>query len=111
MANKKPLPKKYHTLKKNIIELAKDGLSKTVIIQLLELPPNFFNAYNNTSDWFNQGRALFSEAVMKSVRTNLDFSPTERKYLIDKLGLIRNEVKLPKMTDAKSASRGSTALC
>lgn len=107
MANKKPLPKKYHTLKSNIIELAKDGLSKTVIIQLLELPPNFFNAHTNPnpSDWFNQGRALFAEAVMKSVRSNLDFSPTERKYLMEKLGLTRNEVKLPKMTDAKSAGK------
>lgn len=107
MASKKPLPKKYHTLKSNIIELAKDGLSKTVIIQLLELPPNFFNAYvdSNPSDWFNQGRALFAESVMKSVRTNLDFSPTERKYLMEKLGLTRNEVELPKMTDAKSAGK------
>ena len=85
MENKKPLPKKYHTLKTNIIELAKDGLSKTVIIQLLELPSNFFNAYidPNPSDWFSQGRALFAESVMKSVRANLDFSPTERKYLME----------------------------
>lgn len=105
MAVKKPLPKKYHSYKSSIIDLAKDGLSKTVILQLLELPTNFFNVYSNPnpSDWFNQGRALFAEAVMKSVRTNLDFSPTERKYLMDKLGLTRSEVELPKMTDAKSA--------
>jgi hypothetical protein len=107
MATKKPLPKKYKACEYHIIELAKDGLSKTVILHKLKLPPNFFNAYSspNPSDWFDFGKALFAETVMKSVRTNLDFSPTERKYLMDKLELTRNEVTLPKMTNAKSAGK------
>ena len=107
MAVKKPLPKKYQAYETNVIELAKDGLSKTVILQKLTLPANFFNAYTtpNPSDWFNAGRAEFAEMVMKSVRSNIDFSPTERKYLMDKLGLTRNEVTLPKMTDSKSAGK------
>ena len=103
MVTKKPLPKKYKAYDSHVIELAKDGLSKTVILQKLKLPANFFNAFSGTDDWFNHGRAKFSETVMKSVRSNLDFSPTERKYLMDKLGILRNEIALPKMTDAKSA--------
>lgn len=104
MAVKKPLPEKYLSYEKKIISLAKDGLSKTLILQKLKLPANFFNAYHNTDDWFNFGKAKFAETVMKSVREHLDFSPTERKYLMEKLGLTRNEVSsLPKMVDAKSA--------
>ena len=103
MAVKKPLPEKYHAYKKNIISLAKDGLSKTIILQKLKLPANFFNIYLTTDDWYNKGRAEFAAIVMKNVKDALPTSPTERKYLMEKLGLTRNEVTLPKMTDAKSA--------
>lgn len=45
MVDKKPLPKKYKTYESHVIELATNGLSKTVIIQKLKLPPNIFYVF------------------------------------------------------------------
>ena len=105
----KPLPTKHKTTEKEIFKLVSTrGVSKTICINQLKLPPNYFNAYTGTTDNFNSGMATFtSEVLMKSVAANLAFSASDRKYLMGKLRVFDQEINLPiqHMKTAKHASQ------
>ena len=102
--NKRSIPKKYKTYEAHIISLAKQGLSKSLIIQNLSLPANFFNAYLSTDDWFNFGRSEFAKEILKKTNKSVEYNASTQKYLLEKMQVFRSEIKLPKMKDAKSAA-------
>jgi len=105
MATKKPLPKKYQSYEQHIIKLSKEGLSKSLIIQNLSLPVNFFNAYLGTDAWFNFGRSEFAKEVLNKTSKNVEYNASTQKYLLEKMQVFRYEFTIPKISDSKSAQK------
>ncbi len=87
---KKPLPKRHLHIEKAIFELiSTKGVSKTICINKLGLPANYFNSYVGTDDNFNSVMATFtSDVLMESVTNNLGMDGASRKYLMQKLSQI-----------------------
>lgn len=105
------LPTQHKSSEKAIFELVSTrGVSKTICINKLRLPANYFNIYDGTSNNFNSAMAHFtSEVLMKSVTANLDFDSTNRKYLLQKLRVFDQEIDLP-IKNMKTAKHASTNL-
>ncbi len=110
MAKRLPLTKKFKAMKmeKIIFELVSTkGVSKTICLKQLQLPPNYFSRYEGADVNFDSALATFTtEVLMKHVTKNLGYSGAERKYLMQKLRVFDKEIELPikKMTTAKHAS-------
>ncbi len=104
---KKPLPKKHNTsiTRKAIEELAAQGMSKKLILDNLNLPVNFFGHHIEPDAWFNFGRSEFAKQILEQTKETVQHNASTQKYLLEKMQVFRNEILLPKMSDAKSAAK------
>ena len=106
MANHKALPTKLKSKDKAVFKLVSEyGVSKNHCVRSLKLPINYFHNYISTKDNYDMAMAKFTEKLMKATMNNIEFSDSNRKYLMQKLRVHDIEIKLPKITDNKSAQK------
>ncbi len=111
MANHKALPTKLKSKDKAVFKLVSSyGVSKNHCIRSLKLPINYFHNYIGTKDNYDQAMTKFTELLMKATMNNIEFSDSNRKYLMQRLRVHDFEIKLPKVVDAKSAQQ-ALGLC
>ena len=111
MAVKTPLPSKYKASEKAIFKLVSTrGVSKVICISKLGLQKNYFNQYQNTNENFESALAHFtSDVLMVAVTSSLEFSASDRKYIMTKLRIFDSEIDLP-IKNMKTASHASQNL-
>ena len=103
---KRKLPTKYDSSEKAILKLVSEtGVNMTHCINSLKLPKNYFNIHYGTRDNYNHALSKFTEKLMTIVMSNVEFSDSNRKYLMEKLRVFDGEIKLPKIKDARTAQK------
>ncbi len=101
---KKPLPAQSAAKEKAIYKLVSTlGVNKSHCIKSLGLSPNYFQHYIGAAENFEKATAAFTQLLMKATMKNIDFSDSNRKYLIQKTRCMDVGIDLPKIVDNKSA--------
>ncbi len=103
MKKYKALPQKLSVQKDAIIELAANGLIKSVIIRKLGLGANVFGLYKETGDWYLEGRAKLSEQITKNIIKAAPLSFLDRRLLADKLNLFHEPFETKKIASPAGA--------
>jgi hypothetical protein len=102
---KRTLPKMYQTkaIENSIIALSYKGQSKTAIIRALKLPHNIFQQYDESYEWFLEGRDKLATAVSKNIVEAIPTSYLDRKLLVEKLNIFSESFKPKKITSPKQS--------
>ena len=108
MTKKIKLPKKYENIEIAIFEeVSNRGTSKMDCTRLFSLSKNYFCRYTHTSENYDKAMSHFtSQVLMAQVVEQMQYSASDRKYLMQKLRVFDNSIELPIpiMETAKDAS-------